>query len=173
MSPPRAFDHELLERLMEQNPGWSWHQLTQQLAADNKEHDLPAPSVDAVSRVGRRIKAANGRSGGPEVNIAPPPGTLNPDNTNDTIMRYLREMKREAEGHRFDPDKAGDAGGLKTRKAALGWGARMRSERMVADLTADGVPIERAARPEEIDSKGDLVSVMAWMVPGWRGYNPL
>jgi len=172
MAPPRAFDYDLLKELVLANPDWSSHRYALKLTAANRRKDPGAPAVlvstvDSVLSRYRQIWEAEEDTQIPRRvqyrAIAPPPGALSGRHKMDTPMVYLREADREAHGDNPDTEAS-----IRLRRSALKWADGMRRDKMVVDLTATGVPVVRLARDEEIDSRGQVISLAAWMIPGWR-----
>jgi hypothetical protein len=177
VSAQRAFDHELLRQLVQDNPGWTNYRLAQELTKDNEARGLGAVSEETVRRNLSRFGEDWGiRQRADTRDALHPPGVVLAPGTSGRMslpLRYLRELRRENAGDRPDPGNPGDAGAVRARRQAVAWAAKQRAGRIVVDLTLDGEVITRPARAEEINGKGELISLMAWQVPGWRGKNVL
>jgi len=173
MPPARAFDHNLLKQLFIDHPDWSTYQFQRELTADNRRKDPSAADVKAVTvdaTISRNRSAWEEEAGKALPKrlefydeIAPPPGTLASEHKMHTAMRYLRHVAREARGEQPDAETE-----RLTRRQALAWAARMHNEKTIVDLTPEGEPFTRFARPDELNGHGELISLMAWKVPGWR-----
>jgi hypothetical protein len=163
----------LLKRLFIENPAWPSFRFAEELTADNRRKNPAAPVVkvatvdSAISRLRQTWEDEEGVHLDKRVQmyeeIAPPPGTLDSAHKSHTLMRYLRHVAREARGEQPEAESE-----QATRRQALRWAERSRRRKVLVDLTPDGEPIERAARPDELDSQGNLISLAAWKIPGWR-----
>lgn len=173
MPPARAFDHDLLKRLFIEHPTWPSFRFAEALTADNRRKNPAAGFVkvatvdSAISRLRPVWEDEEGVTLGKRnlvyEEIAPPPDTLSADCKLYTQMRYLRHVAAEARG--IYPDAESER---LTRRQALRWAERCHERRILVDLTPDGEPFERLARPDELDSNGSLISLAAWKIPGWR-----
>lgn len=173
MPPARAFDHDLLKQLFMEHPVWPSFRFAEALTADNRRKDPASPVVkvatvdSAISRLRQTWEDEEGVTLSKRVQvyeeIAPPPGALASEHKLHTLMRYLRHVARDARGEQPEAESE-----QRTRSQALKWADRSRNRRVLVDLTPDGEPFERAARPDELDSQGNLISLAAWKIPGWR-----
>jgi hypothetical protein len=168
----RAFDWDLLRKLVTNGPTLSDYELAQKLTEDNEANnrDLPPVNKSTVRTVlerNRETWAVPLRNPSWD-EVRPPAGTLAPEHDMDTPIRYLRDLAAEKAGVVPSVPQAAEL-----RSSALGWAQRMRQGRTVVDLDTKGTPVVREARAEELNSKGELISLMAWRVPGWRDAKPL
>ncbi|TVZ01220.1 hypothetical protein EAS64_33620 [Trebonia kvetii] len=166
MAPPRSFDWDLLKRLAIEHPDWGIFQYGKALDNDNAEHGRPPVNLSSVKTVLSRKGPEWGYAPKAVVRydeMAPPPGTLATEHKMHTLMRYLRDLAAADRGH--EPDTAS---GRMLRQTSLTWREEMIADRRIVDLTADGQPIVREARSEELSAEGEPLSLMAWMIHGWR-----
>lgn len=165
----RAFDYDLLRKLITGDPSLTDQQLADALTADNRRRDPNAPEVQkntvrSVLAKHRKVWAVPLRHPAYE-EIRPPEGAMKagPEGGMSTPYRYVRDLcaaKAGVEPH--SPQM------IELRSQSTAWLERMRLERKVLDLTGEGAVIERPARAEELNSRGEVISVMAWLIPGWR-----
>lgn len=170
MPARRAFDWDLLRQLVTDDPGLSDYQLAQALTEDNRKRGMPPASKSTVRTVLDRKREEWGIAlrTNKLAEVLPPEGSLDPASNGATQMAYLRDLANAKAG--IEPSTQPMA---EVRSAALGWAQRLRQGRQVVDLTSAGVPITREATASELNSRGELISLMAWRVPGWRDANSL
>lgn len=163
MTRPRAFDHELLRQLVTEHPHWS----------DERYAEVLGTNANTVSSVIHRKRDTWRRQGAPVPDrlvtyqdFMPPAGAVAVEHKNDTIMRYLRELGKEARG---DRPATGEVSKYRLRLSAVNWRDRLLSAGQIADLDTHGVPIERYATRQERNDDGTPKAVAAWLLPGWRG----
>lgn len=172
MAPPRTFDYDLLRRLIREHPDWSYAQYADRLTGDAREKDPGAPRVlpDSARRVvsqyrdqweeqGVRMPAR----GVVHADLLPPLGSVAPNQRMSTPLRYLREVSKE----RRHEEPFTDAEAT-MRRQALKWETRLRANKEIVDLGEHGRVLVRAARPDELDGKGELKEIAAWALPGWE-----
>jgi hypothetical protein len=175
MPAPPAFDYDLLRDLYLQHAddGWSTGQyqaaLTEAIRATDPAAEMPLATTirSVISRHRVEWDQAAHRDTHQRtaryIEIAPPEGALASAYKMDTPIRYLREVAADARGSVPTTQP-----GIRTRTTALNWAARMRAERQLVDLTPDGRPYTRPAKPHELNGLGELISLAAWLIPGWR-----
>lgn len=160
MSASRTFPYESLERLIRDHPGWSHQQYADKITDQMREKDPTAPRIKvntisvAIARY-RPIWAERGvvapfKPGG----IRLLPWTGIPDRwLMDTNLRKLRLLARiDAGEDDLDPREV---------KVALKFRDGLRAAKQVVDLSPQGRPVVRAARPDEVDGTGELLSLLA------------
>jgi len=170
MPPPRTFDYELLKRLVREHPEWPYANYADLLTRDARKADPHAPAVKpgAISRVisqyrdtweeeGVRVPAR----GVVHTDLLPPTGSVAPSERMSTPLRYLREIS----AHRRGGEPATDHQRTQ-RNQALRWEARLRENREIVDITANGLVEVRPARADELDEDGKLIELAAWAIPG-------
>lgn len=170
MAPPRTFDYDLLKRLVREHPEWPYASYADILTQDNRTRDPGAPRVlpDSVRRV-VSIYRDQWREEGVEVplrgtvntDLLPPTGSIAPNQRMSTPLRYLREISKERRGE--EPYTSTEAA---MRRQALRWETRLRENREIVDFTEHGVVEVRPARPDELDERGELIELVAWVLPG-------
>jgi hypothetical protein len=173
MPAQRAFDHDLLRRLVTENPELSDYDLKKILDADNVRHGRTEVNIDTIrSLLSKRRKDWGIPVRRPTYDEIRPPrwAAFKQDGTGSesTPYRYLRDQAAVARGTHRRPEGV-SVKMAELRRQSTDWLAWMRRERLVVDLTREGEVIERPAVAGELTPDGGLVSVMAWRVPGWRG----
>jgi hypothetical protein len=173
VAPPRAFDHELLKALVLERPDWSDDDYAEALTKDLRETDPTHPPVKrmSVSAVLSRKRSTWERQANRPIpprlvmyrEMLPPTGAVDPRRKNHTILRYIRELAKDARG--IPP--LDSQWGRQTRQAALHWGDRLALNGEIADLDSKGFPIVRRAVASEKDVHGNPLAVAAWLLPGW------
>jgi hypothetical protein len=172
MAPPRTFDYDLLKLLIREHPGWPYAQYADRLTDDARSKDPAAPRVlpDSVRRVVSQYRdqwQEQGVSvpvrGVVHGNLMPPLGSVAPNQRMSTPLRYLREVSKE----RKHEEPFTDAEAV-MRRQALRWEVRLRANREIVDLGEHGRVLVRPAKPGELDAKGELIDVAAWVLPGWE-----
>jgi hypothetical protein len=155
-----AFDHYRLRQLLTDDPYATESELAKILGANRA----------TVESVIRRNRAAWGlpdrRTKVRHRDFMPPEGAVDRDHYRGTIMRYLREVARDANGDRPGNDDSSTA--TSVRRQALAWRDRLLAAGEIVDLTRYGVPVIRRATAGELDDDGRPAAVAAWMLPGWR-----
>lgn len=171
MAYPRACDYDLLKQLVVDHPDWSYPEYKRVLDADNAEHGRKPIGINRISDIISRSREEWEAESGRRIPVrivtrhvsSPPEGTVHPDHKNDSVLRYLRELDARDLG--IEP--TGDTSVI-LREQAIRWARRMREDLTIVDLTSGGAPITRDARTEEVNGKGELIALAAWLVPGWR-----
>ena len=93
--------------------------------------------------------------------LLPPTGSVSPSQRMTTPLRYLREISKQRRGE--EPVGIPEA---TMRRQALRWEERLRENRELVDFTEQGSVVVRPARAHELDDKGELVELAAWVIPG-------
>ena len=162
MARPRALDHELLRRLVTEHPEWP----------DTRYAEILGAKVNTVSSVIHRRRDTWRRQGAPVSDrlvtyrdFMPPAGLVAEDYKNATIMRYLRELAKDAQGNHPEADETSK---VRLRQSALNWRDRLLADGQIVDLSVNGEPLERYATKHERDSDGRPLAIAAWLLPGWR-----
>jgi hypothetical protein len=166
MAPQWTFDPELLKQLIVEHPDWSNPQIAEVLTADNAKHGRPAVDPARVASAKNRLKArwaAEGVKVRSLVHRSELVSALT-RNTGITIpdermkqdhvyIRYLRVLDRLREGLPVKPPEMADR--------ARRFERALRQDKRVVDLREDGEPFLRAAAPWELDSRNELISLVA------------
>jgi hypothetical protein len=172
----RTFDYELLKRLVRDHPDWSHHEYARELTRLTRESarnsSLPMIKPNTVSVALSRWRDTWAEEG---IVVAP---TLNQRRSlpwvgipeayrMDTPLRYLRVLVSIDAGEEVDP---------RMRRLALQWARKRQETRTVTDLLPGGRPVIRAARRDELDGEGNLLSLHA-RYPGlteqqWQSMTP-
>lgn len=173
MARRRAFDHELLRRLMVEHPDWSDERYRQILEDDNRrrgEGTVPLKLGTVQSEMSRSRLMLKSRGvtvpwrGATYTFYMPPPHTVPDEYQNATEFRYLRHLEAHENGVMPTTES-----GRKMRSQAINWANQtMNVEKCLIDLTGDGQPIKRHPVAGERDSTGRPVVIAAWMLPRWR-----
>lgn len=170
MAPPRTFNYEWLKRLIREHPDWTYPMYAQVLTMAARKKDPGAPEVlpDSLRRVVSQYRdqwEGEGltipRRGIVNTDLLPPAGSVAPDQRMKTPLRYLREISKHRRGE--EPYTSTEA---TMRRQALKWETRQRENREIVDITDNGVVIVRPARADELDDKGNLKELVAWILPG-------
>ena len=170
MAPPRTFDYDRLKLAVREHPEWSYAQYADLLTTDNRQKDPLAPRVKP-SAVGRVISLywdawkedgitpSRRRLTGQDIRV--PLARVSENYWMDTSVRYLREIwnARQQKPALTEHQRI-------ARRSALKWEAGLRETRHIVDITADGRPIVRSARADELDADGNLLEITAWAIPG-------
>lgn len=170
MAPPRTFSYERLKRLIADHPHWTYPQYADVLTEDNRRTDPGSPRVIPAS-VGRVVSQYRSEweeegvdfpsRGTVNTDLLPPTGSIAPSQRMTTPLRYLREISKQRRGE--DPYTHTEA---TMRRQALKWEIRLRENREMVDFNENGTVIVRPARADELDSKGNLKELVAWVLPG-------
>jgi hypothetical protein len=168
MARPRAFDYDLLEKLVTEHPTWPLTALADALWEDNKHADPDAPPVKAVTVASVLTRMRYQGSDIPIHNkvfgeLLPPPGLVASGHTMARPLLLLREIAKERRG---EPAKPGDE--AKLRGQALRWEQNLPLMGSIVDLDSAGVPIIRRATAAELGEDGRPAALAAWLLPGWR-----
>jgi hypothetical protein len=172
MAPPRTFDYDLLKRLLRDHPEKPYADYADVLTVDARRKDPHAPRVkpDAVRRVVSQYRddwkdegLVLPARGVVMADLAPPLGTVAPNQRMTTPLRYLREISKERRGEA--PVTENEA---IVRRQAIRWEARMMENREIVDIIATGTVEVRPARADELDKDGNLLELAAWALPGWE-----
>lgn len=169
MAARRAFDHDKLRQLVYEHPDWTHNQyarvLTDMARADNPN----APPVNPGSVGG--VISRNRDNIWPEqgYRVREVPQTIYsewiwfqtaPEYKMNNIMRKLRAIARIRNGVPVR-DRS-----LVT--AAPAFEQNLRAMRQVVDVTEDGKPYVRDARPDELGEDGELIEIVARKPEGYR-----
>lgn len=170
MARPRSFNHEDLQQLLRQHPDWTDARLAEELTVKARTGDPGADevNVNTVSSVlSRRREAWQVPDRLVEFReFSPPAGTLAPAHKNDSVIRYMRELAKDAMGVNPKPDEDWK---VYFRHRALRWRDATLAAGQLLDLDATGVPFVRSASKAERNPDGSSKAVAAWQLPGWRG----
>ena len=171
---PRAFDRDLLKRLVFAHPTWSDRQLAEALTAEARKGDPKAPEVNykTVSVTISRLKPTWEAQAGiklptrmvPLLDFMPPANTIHPEHRMDTPIRYMREIAKDARG-----DRPKEPRQVAFRISALNWRDGTIAAGEILDLSSKGVPQIRIANRAEREADGTTKAIAAWLLPGWRG----
>jgi hypothetical protein len=174
MARPRAFDHDDLKNLVFEHPTWSDQQLAAALTLANHRRGgslAPVKATTVGSVLSRKKDTWQARAGHvlPARTVLlsdylPPAGTLATEHKNDTPIRYLREIAKEARGQVPREDWQ-----VKLRRNALNWHEGTIGAGQLVDLDPRGVPFTRFATAGERNADGTSKAIAAWLLPGWRG----
>lgn len=170
MAPPRTFSYERLKRLIADHPHWTYPQYADVLTEDNRRTDPGSPRVIPAS-VGRVVSQYRSEweeegvdfpsRGTVNTDLLPPTGSIAPSQRMTTPLRYLREISQQRRGEEpYTPT------GAERRRQALRWEARLRENREIVDVTANGIIEVRPAGADELDDNGNLLELAAWAIPG-------
>jgi hypothetical protein len=161
MPASRTFSYEYLKELVQQYPDWSHQEyaevLTQEvrtrLGDPGHPRILPNTVAAALSRYrdtwleqGARVPARRGTG-----RMIPWVGIPEAYRM-DTKLRKLRTLAQIDAGVQVEPRLA---------RLAEQFARGLREMRQVVDLTSGGRPVIRAARPDEVDGTGELLSLYA------------
>jgi hypothetical protein len=176
MPRPRSFDHEVLKHILFRHPHWTDQMLAEELTAIARREDPNADEVkrNTVSTVLARKRDTWEARHGVDLpsrlvvfsDFSPPAGALAASHKNDVVVRYLRELAKEARGIQPRP---GEDWKMYFRKRALAWRDEILAAGQLVDLDAKGVPFVRSAVMAERNPDGSPKAVAAWLLPGWRG----
>jgi hypothetical protein len=168
MARTRAFDYDLLEKLVQDDPAWTHASLAAALWEDNKRADPDAPPVNirTVSSVLTRL-----RYQGSDIplhtkifdELLPPLGSVADGHAMDRTLLFLREVAKEGRGEEAKP---GDE--AKLRAQAIRWSHNLPLMGSIVDLDNAGVPIVRQATAAELGEDGRPAALAAWLLDGWR-----
>lgn len=170
MAPPRTFDYELLKKLVREHPEMPYDGYADVLTKDARKADPRAPRVlpGSVRRVISLYRDQWQEEGVPiplrgvvHADLMPPTGSLAPSQRMATPVRYLREVSKARRGE--SPVTEHEA---VSRRQALRWAARLQENREIVDISENGYVLVRPARADELDSKGNLIELAAWAIPG-------
>jgi hypothetical protein len=170
MAPPRTIDYERLKRLVREHPDWTYPRYAEDLTAEARKRDPRAPRVvpDSLRRVVSQYRD-QWQDEGLTVpdrgtvfkDLLPPTGSLTENQRMSTPVRYLREVSKQRRGEEpYTPTEA------TMRRQALRWEARLRGNREIVDFNDNGTVVVRPARADELDGKGELIELAAWVLPG-------
>lgn len=166
MAPPRTFNLDLLKQLITEHPDWTNPRYAEALTADNRANGgrtvVTAHLVSATVTRMRQAWEAEGilvprkrRRSQLVATLVANTGVEIPDLLQDQIqLRRLRQLDRLADGLPVGGHE-GEA------ERARAFEAKLRAERHVIDLYPDGTCFEREAAPHEIDTRNQLVSIVA------------
>jgi hypothetical protein len=170
MAPPRTFDYDLLKRLIRDHPEWTYPRIADALTAEARTRDPGAPRVlpYSVRRVVSQYRdtwrdegVTVPVKGTVNTDLLPPTGSIAPSQRMSTPLRYLREISKQRRGEEpYTPTEA------TMRRQALRWEARLRGNREIVDFNDNGTVVVRPARADELDGKGELIELAAWVLPG-------
>lgn len=170
MAPPRTFDYERLKKLIREHPDWTYPRYADELTATARAADPGAPRVlpYSVRRVVSQYRDTwqdEGLKvplrGTVNTDLLPPTGSIAPSQRMTTPLRYLREISQQRRGEEpYTPT------GAERRRQALRWEARLRENREIVDITANGIIEVRPAGADELDDQGNLLELAAWAIPG-------
>jgi hypothetical protein len=156
MAPPRTFDYGLLKRLLRECPEWPYSRYADELTADARTRDPGSPRVkpDAIRRVVSQYRDEYGE-------LLPPLTAVAENHWMATPLRYLREIAKERRGQAPLTDNE-----HRVRGQALRWEGRLREAKELVDIADGGQVVVRPARADELDSQGELLEIVAWVLPG-------
>lgn len=161
MATERTFDYDYLRDLLRQHPDWPLNKLANHVTEHERQVQkdphygpiLPPAIASAKSRY-RDAWAAEGVSM-PLLRRAStarnqPWTNIPKEYWNDVRIEYLRTLTRIARGETgISPAH---------QQGAESYARRLRDNREVIDLSVQGKPYTRAARPDELDQEGNLVT---------------
>lgn len=164
MSAPRTFDYDYLKQLIRDEPQASLRDLADKLTEHERQvrgdPGYPRISPTTVSAAWSRNRDAwaergevprtGNRVGGGRTQ---PWDNVPPQYWTHTLLRRLRVMSRLATGEKGLP--------VTSVRPALKLAKQLRDDKEVIDLQPSGRPYTRPARPDELDSMGDLIAVTA------------
>lgn len=150
MAPPRTFNYDVLNDLIREHPDWSNLELAKVMTEYERKvrHDPKYPDIleNSVSKVVSRYRQrwrseARPVRERPYGRIIPWPG-IPGEYSMRTELRHLRVLARIEAGQ----DRGVPA---RERRQAEAFAARLRRDRQVVDITDDGEPYVRPAKPGE------------------------
>jgi len=160
MPASRTFSYDYLKRLVQEHPDWSHQEyasaLTEEVRTRTRDPKYPRIQPNTVSAALSRYRETWREQG---VRVPPrQPARMIPwvgipeGYRMDTKLRRLRTLAQLDAGQTVEP---------RTARIARQFARLLRESGQVVDLTAGGRPITRAARPDEIDGTGELLSLYA------------
>lgn len=171
MAPPRTFDYDLLKRLLRESPEWPYSRYADVLTEDARTRDPLAPRVkpDAIRRVVSQYRDEWEKDDGIRFparglvygELLPPLTAVAENHWMATPLRYLREIAKERRGQAALTDNE-----KTVRGQALRWEGRLRESKEIVDIAEGGQVVVRPARADELDEQGDLLEIVAWVLPG-------
>jgi hypothetical protein len=163
MGRERAFDHDLLKRLVLAHPDWTDERYAEILTEHNRATNPSAPAV-RVNTVGSVLYRNRAAWGVPNrwvtyTELLPPAGVLSPKHKNCTILRYLRALAADARGEKPDTES-----GRRLLASALRWRRDIETAGMIVDIDITGKPIVRHPVKSELNGHGKPRALVAWML---------
>lgn len=164
MATERTFDYEYLERLVRDNPTATLRELARNITDHEREirgdpgyGPINPAAVGAAKNRYRDAWEAKGIVV-PEAKRSPrartqPWANLPKEHWNNVYIEYLRILTRLARGETGLPPVR--------VTGSLNFARQLEDERQVVDLTPNGRPYLRQARPDELDGEGDLIAYYA------------
>src|SRR6185437_14144838 len=172
MAPPRSFDYDVLNQVMLDRPELESQQLADILTDYERFHcrqgihwlrgkqcgspDYPVIQPNSISRVVSQMRAVwededRPVRDRPYGRLLPWPG-LPFESAMSTPMRHLKTLARSELGQTVTEQ---------AKRQALNFKARLEAKKTLIDIDDDGMPLERPARPDELDSSGSLLRLYA------------
>lgn len=166
MAPPRTFDYDVLNQVIRDHPAWSNQQyadvMTQFERRVRGDPGYPPVKANAIARAISQMRTtweAEGRPvrDRPYGRLIPWPG-IPQDFIMDTSLRHLKTLEKA---------RLGQPVSVRDHRQALAFEDRLRRQRRVVDIRANGKPFERIAEPHELDASGRLIKLTADVRPEW------
>lgn len=164
MATERTYDYDYLRKLLREHPTWSHRQIaaaiTEQERTKRKDPTYPAITVHAIASVKYRYRDTWDELGDHVRSTAKhdpmrrsqPFNNLPKDHYYDFEIQALRTLTKMARGEPVSD---------KRRKEAENITKRLRKNTEVVDMTYNGEPYIRLARPDELDGEGNLIEYAA------------